>query len=113
MVMTQTGMSAASLAAASASHNPAGPTRGVAVHALVATERNVYALRIPAWTAVGGVRSKRPLHEATVRREGKKLLFDGETYNVLFFAGGDARRLVSHIEDRMAQDRANPLAGSN
>jgi hypothetical protein len=112
MVMTQTGMSAASLAAASASHNPTGPTRGIAVHALVATDRNVYALWIPAWTAVGGVRSKQPLHDATVTRDGKKLLFNGETYNVLFFAGGDARHLLSYVEERQAQDGARPLAPS-
>ena len=46
--MTRTGMSAASLAAASASHNAVGATRGVAVHALVAPDRNVHALWIPA-----------------------------------------------------------------
>jgi hypothetical protein len=110
MVMTQTGMSAASLAAATASDDHVGPTGGVAVHALVATDRNLYVLWIPAWTAVGGVRSKQPLRETTITRKGNKLSLDGEVYNVLFFAGGDAKRLVSYIEAFEAQTPSRPLA---
>lgn len=111
MVMTQTGMAAASLAAATASHDYVGPTRGVAVHALVATDRNLYVLWIPAWTAVGGVRSKQPLQEAAITRKGNKLSIDGQIYNVLFFAGGDARRLVSYIEGCQAQDGTKAAGG--
>jgi hypothetical protein len=112
MVMTQTGMSAASLAAASASHNPTGPTRGVAVHALVATDRNVYALWIPAWTAVGGVRSKQPLHDATVTRDGKKLLFNGETYNVQAGTPGTWSHTSKSARRRTARGRLPRAARS-
>jgi hypothetical protein len=115
MVMTQVGETADELAtkvaahgarerSAAAGHLPQGavgqpPKTNAVVHALAATERSVYAFPVPGLTSVGGVAMKAPLSEAEIRLDGKKkVVFAGTTYNVLFFAGKDARELVDYVE---------------
>ena len=110
MVMTQTGESAGALATKVASHNArieatgvavGAPTTIAAVHALAATERNVYAFSIPALTSVGGVALKAPIGEADIALHGKKkVVFAGVEFHVLFFANKDARALLDFVESR-------------
>jgi hypothetical protein len=98
MVMTQTGESAAATGASGAGGH--GGTSGV-VHALAATDRNVYAFLIPGLTSVAGAAIKAPLSEAELSMEGKrKVSFNGVTFHVLFFAGKDARALVEYVDSR-------------
>ena len=115
MVMTQTGESADELATKVAAHNArrqsaaAGdlpyaavgkpPSTDAVVHALVATDKHVYAFQIPTLTGIGGITQKAPLASADVRLEDKKtVVFDDISYNVLFFAGKDAQALVDYVE---------------
>jgi hypothetical protein len=96
MVMTQTGESAASLGAGAASGQ--GST-GAVVHAIAATDRNVYAFVIPGLTSVAGAAIKAPLGEAQIGMDGKrKIVLNGTTFHVLFMAGKDARALVEYVE---------------
>lgn len=95
MVMTQTGESAAQTGAAAST---TGTTSAV-VHALAATEKNLYAFQIPVLTGIGEVAAKAPLSKADLRADGRrKLVFEGVTYHVLFFAGRDARALLEYVE---------------
>lgn len=95
MAMTQTGESAAETGAAAAT---TGVSNAV-VHALAATEKNLYAFQVPVWTGIGEIAAKVPLGKADLRAEGKrKLILDGVTYHVLFFAGRDARSLLEYVK---------------
>lgn len=97
IVMTQTGATAMATAmvggsAASGDRVTAG---GVGkVHAIVATDRHVYALYVPVWTKVRQVAVKQPIGQNDLRLEGKELRLGGYLFNVLFFANKDARRLA-------------------
>ena len=96
IVMTQTGATAmesglAGGAIASGEGVAAVPGH---VHALVATDRHVYALSVPTWTGIDRVVIKQPLQQTDLRLDGKEIHLGGLVFNVLFFAGGDARRLV-------------------
>lgn len=94
MVMTQTGESAAATGAAASS----GRGTSAVVHALAATERNLYAFQIPVFTGIGAVARKVPLAQADLSADGRrKLVLDGVTYHVLFFAGRDARSLLDYV----------------
>lgn len=96
MVMTQTGESAAETGAAGSEGY--GSTSAV-VHALAATDRNVYAFVIPALTSVAGAAIKAPLAEAEISMDGKrKVVLNGTTFHVLFFAGKDAKALVEYVD---------------
>jgi hypothetical protein len=97
MVMTQTGESAAETGASGAGGGGAGTA--AVVHALAATDRNVYAFVIPGLTSVAGAAIKVPLAEADISMDGKrKVVLNGTTFNVLFFAGKDAKALVEYVE---------------
>ena len=96
MVMTQTGESAAETGAAASGRT--GTTSAV-VHALAATDRNVYAFVVPGLTSVAGAAIKTPLAEADLSMDGKrKVVLNGTTFHVLFFAGKDAKALVEYVE---------------
>jgi hypothetical protein len=96
MVMTQTGESAAETGASAGAGTASGRAR---VHALAATERNLYVFYIPVLTGIGGVAAKVPLSSANLHADGKrKLILGGVTYHVLFFAGRDARALLEYVE---------------
>jgi hypothetical protein len=96
MVMTQTGESAAETGASGAG-GPGGTS--AVVHALAATDRNVYAFVIPGLTSVAGAAIKEPLATAQISMDGKrKVVLNGTTFHVLFFAGKDARALVEYVE---------------
>jgi hypothetical protein len=95
MAMTQTGESAAATGAAASS----GQGTSAVVHALAATEKNLYAFQIPVFTGIGAVAAKVPLAKANLKADGKrKLVLDGVTFHVLFFAGRDARALLDYVE---------------
>jgi hypothetical protein len=96
MVMTQTGESAAETGASAGAGTASGRAR---VHALAATEKNLYAFYIPVLTGIGEVAAKVPLAQADPHADGKrKLVLGGVTYHVLFFAGRDARALLEYVE---------------
>lgn len=95
MVMTQTGESAAQTGARAS----VGRSTPAVVHALAATEKNLYAFQIPVFTGIGAVAAKVPLAKAGLSADGKrKLILDGVTYHVLFFAGRDARSLLEFVD---------------
>jgi hypothetical protein len=95
MVMTQTGESAAQTGARAS----VGQGTPAVVHALAATEKNLYAFQIPVFTGIGAVAAKVPLTDADLSADGRrKLVLDGVIYHVLFFAGRDARALLEYVE---------------
>jgi hypothetical protein len=51
---------------------------------------------------VGEVAAKVPIGEAEIEKDGGEVRFAGATFNVLFFAGRDAKRLVEFVEGRQA-----------
>lgn len=95
IVMTQTGvtaMDAAMMGGAAATTGRVGQ-----VHAVVATDRHVYALYVPVWTKVRQVAVKQPIAQNDLRLEGKELRLGGHVFNVLFFGNKDARRLADFV----------------
>lgn len=91
VVMTQTGATASDTAVLAAGQSGAAGL----VHALVATDRRLLAVPVPVWTGISDPVADVPLAQAELERRGRRLILDGRTFNLLFFAGGDAKRLVA------------------
>ncbi len=97
IVMTQTGataMDTAMVGGAVASGQSGTTGSAGQVHAVLVTDRHVYALYVPVWTKVRQVAVKQPIRQNDLRLEGKELRLGGQVFNVLFFGNKDARRLA-------------------
>jgi hypothetical protein len=94
VVMTQTGATASDTAVLAAGQSGAAGF----VHALVATDRRLLAVPVPVWTGIGDPVVDVPLAEADLQRQGRRLVLAGTDHNLLFFAGGDAKRLMAAVE---------------
>jgi hypothetical protein len=68
-------------------------------HLLVATDRNLYAMRLSGGRLldVGNVVLKVPLDQAELRHEKNTLSFGGETFYVMGLFGEHAARLADHV----------------
>ena len=108
LVQTQTGQSAASNASAVMNSEFMSSHLGVPYrvkinagpHVLVATDRNLYAMRLSGARLlnVGDVVLKARLDEADLRRDGSKLTFGGTTFNVMALFGEHADRLCAYVD---------------
>jgi hypothetical protein len=108
LVQTQTGQSAAANAAAvmdSGLRSARGRFHRAKVnagpHVLVATERNLYAMRLSGARLldVGEVVMKAPLDQAEFRRQEKELIFGDTTFHVMALFGEHADRLSDYVSE--------------
>jgi hypothetical protein len=113
LVQTQTGQSAAANAAAVMESGLISARTGrfhrakvnAGPHVLVATERNLYAMRLSGARLldVGEVVMKAPLGEADLRRGKGELIFGDTTFHVMALFGEHADRLADYVgESRSA-----------
>ena len=105
-VQVQTGQSALATGAsvASASQGTAHSSRS-GPHVILATDRNVYALRLAGARLldVGDVVLKVPLATAEAAADGKrKILLEGTTFHVMASWGTHAERLTRYVQDEHA-----------
>jgi hypothetical protein len=109
LVQTQTGLSAAANAAAVMESGVISAHSGrfyrakvnAGRHVLVATDRNVYAMRLSGARLldVGEVVMKAPLDEADLRRRKGELIFGDTTFHVMAFFGEHADRLSDYVSE--------------
>ena len=113
LVQTQTGQSAAANAAAvmeSGLRSARGRFYRAKVnagpHVLVATERNLYAMRLSGARLldVGEVVMKAPLDQAEFRRQEKELIFGDTTFHVMALFGEHADRLSDYVSESRSPD---------
>ena len=108
LVQTQTGQSAAANASAVGTSAFVSSELGIfyrsevkaGPHVLVATDRNLYAMRLSGGRLldVGDVVIKTPLADAELRRGKKKLTFAGTVFHVMGLFGEHADRLYEYVE---------------
>jgi hypothetical protein len=110
LVQTQTGQSAAANGSAVMNSEFMSAQTGsvyrakvkAAPHVLVATDRNLYAMRLSGARLldVGEVVLKASLAGADLRRDGRKLIFGGTTFHVMALFGEHADRLCEYVARR-------------
>jgi hypothetical protein len=73
-------------------------------HVLVATERNLYAMRLSGARLldVGDVVLKVPLAEADLRQDKRQLIIGGTTFHVMGLFGEHADRLYAYVSEARA-----------
>ena len=108
LVQVQTGQSAAANASAVmnsefVSAETGAPFRAkvkAGPHVLVATERNLYAMKLSGARLldVGEVVAKVPVGEADLRQEKRKLILGGTTFHVMGLFGEHADRLYEYVQ---------------
>ena len=107
VVQTQTGASALETAAAGARAFEGIPTNTshMRPHAVVATDRNLYAMTLEGARLldVVEVTLKVPLTEADVSLERDRLVAQGRTFHVMALFGKRATSLVSYVEQAKAR----------
>jgi len=109
LVQTQTGQSAAANAAAVMESGLISAHSGrfyrakvnAGPHVLVATDRNLYAMRLSGARLfdVGEVVMKAPLDEADLHRRKGELIFGDTTFHVMALFGEHADRLSDYVSE--------------
>ena len=108
LVQTQTGQSASAVMNSEFLSAQTGRLRRVKInaapHVLVATDENLYAMTLSGARLldVGEVDMKVPRADADLRRDGRKLIFDGVTFHVMALFGEHADRLCEYVESRQS-----------
>lgn len=109
LVQTQTGQSAGANATAVMTSEFVSAETGAgfrskmkaAPHVLVATDRNLYALRLTGARLlnVGDVVMKVPLDQVDLQHEKGRLMFQGVTFHVIGLFGEHAARLADYVSE--------------